>query len=72
MDVFVPVSQFVKIDEEGDNSMFPYVNKVDFLLGWGTEGTGDRGRLPAGLFIWKKISYSSDIFSLLILRLSRY
>ena len=26
----------------------PYVNQVDFLLGWVIERTGDRGRLPAG------------------------
>ena len=25
----------------------PYVNQVDFLLGWVIERTGDRGRLPA-------------------------
>ena len=46
----------------------PYVSKVDFLLGWGIEGTGDRGRLPAGLFIWKQISYSSDTFFLINLK----
>ena len=40
----------------------PYVNQVDFLLGWDIESTGDRGRLPAGLFIWKQISYSSATF----------
>ena len=34
----------------------PYVNQVDFLLGWDIENTGDRGRLPAALFIWKQIS----------------
>ena len=40
----------------------PYVSYVDFLLGWDFERTGDRGRLPAGLFIWKQISYSSATF----------
>ena len=38
----------------------PYVSYVDFLLGWDFERTGDRGRLPAGLFLWKQISSSSS------------
>ena len=38
----------------------PCVNYVDFLLGWGIERTGDRGRLLAGLFLWKQISSSSS------------
>ena len=38
----------------------PYVNHIDFLLGWDIESMGDRGRLPAGLFLWKQISSSSS------------
>ena len=44
----------------------PYVNQVDFLLGWDIKNTGDRGRLPAGLFIRKQISYSSSATFFLI------
>ena len=33
---------------------------IDFLLGWDIESMGDRGRLPAGLFLWKQISSSSS------------
>ena len=38
----------------------PYVNQVDFLLGWNIKNTGNRGKLPADFFIWKQISYSSS------------
>ena len=38
----------------------PCVNRIDFLLGWDIESMGDRGRLPAGLFLWKQISSSSS------------
>ena len=38
----------------------PYVNHIDFLLGWDIETMGDRGRMPEGLFLWKQISSSSS------------
>ena len=38
----------------------PYMNHIDFLLGWDTESMEDRGRLSAGLFLWKQISSSSS------------
>ena len=38
-----------------------YVNHTDFLLSWDIESMGDRGRLPAGLFLWKQISSSSSV-----------
>ena len=44
----------------------PYVNQVDFLLGWDIKNTGDRGKLPADFFIWKQISYSSSATFFLI------
>ena len=37
-----------------------YVNHIGFLLGWDIESMGDRGRLPAGFFLWKQISSSSS------------
>ena len=40
----------------------PYVNHIGFLLGWDIESMGDRGRLPAGFFLWKQISSSSATF----------
>ena len=44
----------------------PCMNHIDFLLGWDIESMGDRGRLPAGLFLWKKISSSSSATFLFI------
>ena len=38
----------------------PYMNHIDFLLGWDIESMGNRGRLPEGLFLWKQISSSSS------------
>ena len=29
-------------------------------MGWDIENMGDRGRLPAGLFLWKQISSSAS------------
>ena len=64
MDVFVPVSQFI-VTKKVIKACLPYVDRLTFYWA-GTSRIQGMGKVPAGLFIWKQISYSSSATFFLI------
>ena len=64
VDVFVPVSQFI-VTKKVIKACLPYVDRLTFYWA-GTSRIQGMGKVPAGLFIWKQISYSSSATFFLI------